>query len=71
MPIIFAVLINNDIQSPVFFFCLNIFNLSFFFNFYFLLLVNALFRKDFFLLFTKKAQTDISNRETEIINQRN
>jgi hypothetical protein len=69
MPIIFAVLINNDIQSPVFFFCLNIFNLSFFFNFYFLLLVNALFRKDFFLLFTNKSQ--ISNKETEIIYQRN
>jgi hypothetical protein len=71
IPLIFVVLIDNDIQSPVFFFCLNIFSLSFFFNFYFLLLVNALFRKDFFLLFTKKAQTDISNRETEIINQRN
>jgi len=69
MPIIFAVLINNDIQSPIFFFCLNIFNLGFFFNFYFLLLVNSLFRKDFFLLFTNKSQ--ISNKETEIIYQRN
>jgi hypothetical protein len=71
MPIIFVVLIDNDIQSPVFFFCLNIFSLSFFFNFYFLILVNSLFRKDFFSLFTKKTQTDISNRETEIIYQRN
>jgi hypothetical protein len=69
--LVLVVFINNDTHSPVFFFCLNIFGLSYFFNFYFLLLVNSLFRKDFFLLFTNKFQTDILNTETEAILQRN
>jgi len=71
IPFIFVILVNHDTQSPIFYFCLNIFNLSFFFNFYFLLLVNSLFRKDFFLLFTNKFQTDILNIDTEAIFQRN
>jgi hypothetical protein len=71
IPFIFVIFINNDVQSPIFFFCLNIFGLSFFFNFYFLLLVNSLFRKDFFLLFINKLQTENSNRDTEAIYHRN
>ncbi len=71
IPFIFVILVNHDTQSPIFYFCLNIFNLSFFFNFYFLLLVNSLFRKDSFLLFTNKFQTDILNIDTEAIFQRN
>jgi hypothetical protein len=71
IPFIFVIFINNDIQSPIFFFCLNIFGLSYFFNFYFLLLVNSLFRKDFYLLFTNKSQTAILNIEMEVFYQRN
>jgi hypothetical protein len=70
IPCIFVFFIINDIQSPVFFFSLNIFYLCFAFNFYFLLSVNSLFRKEFFYFFTK-SQTDISNREMEVIYQRN
>ena len=70
IPCIFVFFIINDIQSPVFFFSLNIFYLCFAFNFYFLLSVNSLFRKEFLYFFTK-SQTDISNREMEVIYQRN
>jgi len=71
IPLVLVVFINNDTHSPVFFFCLNIFGLSFFFNFYFLLLVNSLFREDFFSFFNNKLQADISNKEMEVIYQRN
>jgi hypothetical protein len=71
IPFICVIFISNDIQSPVFFFCLNIFVLSFAFNFYFLLIVNSLFRKDFFSYFTNKSQTDMLNLEMEVIYRRN
>ena len=71
IPFICVIFISNDTHSPVFFFCLNIFVLSFAFNFYFLLLVNSLFRRDFFSFFTNKSPRNMSNVEMEIIHQRN
>ena len=71
IPFICEIFISNDTHSPVFFFCLNIFVLSFAFNFYFLLIVNSLFRKDFFSYFTNKSQTDMLNLEMEVIYRRN
>ena len=71
IPFICVIFISNDTHSPVFFLCLNIFNLSFAFNFYFLILVNSLFRKDFFSFFINKSHTDMLNVEMEVIYRRN
>jgi len=73
IPVIFIAFINNDIQSPAFLFCLNVFHLSYAFNFYFLLFVNSLFRDDFFsFFFTKnKSKTGVLNIEIEAVNRTN
>jgi hypothetical protein len=70
IPVIIIIFIENDLQSKNFFFFYNIFHLSYTFNFYFLLLVNSLFRKEFFSIFVK-SQEDIQNNEIEAVYQRN
>jgi hypothetical protein len=71
IPVIIIIFINNDIQSKFFVLGLYVFHLSYAFNFYFLLLVNSVFRKDFFSFFTNKSPRNMSNVEMEIIHQRN
>ena len=70
IPVIIIIFIENDLQSKSFFFFYNIFHLSYTFNFYFLLLVNSLFRKEFFSIFVK-SQEDIQNNGMEAVYQRN
>jgi len=55
IPIVITYFIfNRHYQSSSFFLCLNIFYLGYAFNFYFLILANSLFRKEFYSIFKKK-----------------
>jgi hypothetical protein len=69
MPAIIIFFILNDEYSPTFFLAVDIFHLAYAFNFYFLIIVNSLFRKEFYLIFNK-SQTNISNIEMVEMNQR-
>jgi len=58
LPFIMIFFIYNDEQSAIFFLGVNIFNLSFAFNFYFLLFANSLFRQQFYSIFRSRTQTN-------------
>jgi len=68
MPVIIVFFILNDEYSPIYFFAVDIFHLAYAFNFYFLIIVNSFFRKEFYSIFNK-SQTDISNKEMVAMNQ--
>ena len=69
MPAIIIFFILNDEYSPIFFLAVDIFHLAYAFNFYFLIIVNSLFRKEFYSIFNK-SQTNASNIEMVSMNQR-
>jgi len=69
IPLFIEFFIFNNRHSPVYFLSINIFYLSYAFNFYFLLLVNSLFRKEFFSIFIK-SQADVLEIEMETILRR-
>ena len=69
IPLFVLFFIFNDTHSSIYFLSVNIFYLSYAFNFYFLLLVNSLFRKEFFSIFIK-SQAEILEIEMEAILRR-
>ena len=68
MPVIIIFFILNDEYSPAYFLAVDIFHLAYAFNFYFLIIVNSFFRKEFYSIFNK-SQTDLSNKEMVAMNQ--
>jgi len=69
IPLFIEFFIFNNRHSLVYFLSINIFYLSYAFTFYFLLLVNSLFRKEFFSIFIK-SQADVLEIEMETILRR-
>ena len=67
IPLIIIYFIFNDNQSSYFFLCFNVFYLGYAFNFYFLIMVNSLFRKEFYSIFTKKRSNTDKLVEMEVI----
>jgi len=49
----FLIFIYTNEQSVIFFLCINLFYLSYAFNFFFLLLANSLFRQQFYSIFRR------------------
>ena len=68
MPVIIIFFILNDEHSLIYFLAVDIFHLAYAFNFYFLIIVNSFFRKEFYSILNK-SQTDISNKEMVAMNQ--
>jgi hypothetical protein len=58
IPIIIILFIFHDNESTVYFLGSNIFYLSYAFNFYFLLIVNSLFRENFYSIFNKNSRSN-------------
>jgi hypothetical protein len=69
IPIIIILFIFHDNESTIYFLGSNIFYLSYAFNFYFLLIVNSLFRENFYSIFNKNSRSNI-NLEMQVVLRR-
>jgi len=65
IPIIIILFIFHDNESTIYFLGSNIFYLSYAFNFYFLLIVNSLFRENFYSIFNNKNSRSNTNLEMQ------
>jgi len=63
IPIVITYFVFHDEDSIIFFLGLNFLYLSYAFNFYFLISLNSLFRREFYLIFKKKPRLELLNVE--------